>query len=227
MNDKQAEIHRIVELISKAIAQHRLKPGQRLVESQIVESLKANRNHVQAAFQRLALKQIINIKRNKGAEIAKPDANEARDIFATRRVIEKGILELITPDKIKKYHKKIMDHMDHEQTVINNNDRQAIVLALSDFHRMLAYICENKVLLGIFDDIMVRSSLIVALYQRNDIPCCASNEHLEIISALREGNQKEAIDLMIIHLDKLESELVLDDDGSVILDFSDVFQGLN
>jgi len=48
--DKQAEVHRIVGLISKAIAHQRLKPGQRLVESQIVENLKANRNHVQAKW---------------------------------------------------------------------------------------------------------------------------------------------------------------------------------
>lgn len=220
-------MQRIVDLISKAIAQHRLKPGQRLVESQIVESLKANRNHVQAALQRLALKRIVNIERNKGAEVAKPGADEAREIFATRRIIEKGILELITPEKLKKYQKRIDKHMQAEQEVTKGTDRQAIVLALSNFHRMLADICENRVLQGIFDDIMVRSSLIVALYQQNDIPPCASNEHQEIIDALSQGDKDKALNLMIVHLDELESQLVLDDDGSVILDLSDVFQGLD
>ena len=54
---KQAEVQRIIDALSKAIAQHRLRPGTRLVEAQIVDALKANRNHVQSALQRLALQR--------------------------------------------------------------------------------------------------------------------------------------------------------------------------
>ena len=37
--NKQQEIQRIISKLSKAVAQHKLKPGQRLVEAQIVEAL--------------------------------------------------------------------------------------------------------------------------------------------------------------------------------------------
>lgn len=60
---KQLEVQRIVDVLSRAIAQHRLKPGTRLIEAQIVETLQANRNHVQVALQRLAMQRIIKIGR--------------------------------------------------------------------------------------------------------------------------------------------------------------------
>ena len=59
--NKQKEVERIIESLSRAVAQHLLPPGTRLVEAQIVDSLNANRNHVQAALQRLALQKIVTI----------------------------------------------------------------------------------------------------------------------------------------------------------------------
>ena len=78
---RQQEIQRIVDALSMAIAQHKLRPGTRLVEAQIVEVLSANRNHVQAALQRLALQHIVTISPNRGAKVARPEAREAREVF--------------------------------------------------------------------------------------------------------------------------------------------------
>ncbi len=67
---KQQEVQRIVEALSLAIAQQRLKPGTRLIETQIVEALDANRNHVQSALQRMMLQHIVTIEPNRGARVA-------------------------------------------------------------------------------------------------------------------------------------------------------------
>ena len=69
-----------------------------------------------------------------------------------------------------------------------------------------------------FENLMVRSSLIVALYQHNDVPSCQHNEHQDIIDALKEGNQALAAKVMLQHLQHLESELVLDNTQSTATD---------
>ncbi|MEP4548306.1 MAG: hypothetical protein ABJ000_19165 [Saccharospirillum sp.] len=43
-----------------------------MVEAQLVDSLKANRNHIRSALQRLALRRIVSIQPNRGASIAQP-----------------------------------------------------------------------------------------------------------------------------------------------------------
>ncbi len=207
---KQREVQRIVDALHRAIAQHRLPPGTRLIEAQIVETLQANRNHVQAALQRLALQKVVTIEANRGAMVAQPTAKEARDVFSARRAIERAIVESITPAIMRKQRQRVATHMNNERNATDHTDRRAIVRELSEFHLMLGAICDNSVLSDILGNLMVRSSLIVALYQRNDVPSCASNEHQQIITALENGDREKAVAVMIEHLEELEGQLVLE-----------------
>ena len=137
-------------------------------------------------------------------------AKEARDIFSARRAIERAIVESITPAIMRKQRQRIATHMNNERKATNDTDRRAIVRELSEFHLMLGAICGNTVLSEILGNLMVRSSLIVALYQRNDVPSCASDEHQQIITALEAGDHEKAVAVMIEHLDELEGQLALE-----------------
>ncbi|MEI2602359.1 GntR family transcriptional regulator [Erwinia aphidicola] len=208
---RQQEVQRIVDALSVAIAQHRLKPGVRLVESQIVEALSANRNHVQAALQRLALQKIVTIAPNRGARVARPQAREAREVFSARRAIEGAMIAAITPEKLACHQAEIDAHMQAEKRAIAGEDRRDIVRELSQFHLLLARISDNQVLIEMLENLMVRSSLIVALYQRNDSPACQCQEHSAVINALKAGEVADAQAMMNEHLLQLEHQLDLDD----------------
>ncbi|VTN08937.1 Transcriptional regulators [Raoultella terrigena] len=69
LTPKQREVNRVVEALTQAIGQHKLRPGTRLIEAQIVEALQANRNHVQTALQRMAGQGIVIIEPNYGAMV--------------------------------------------------------------------------------------------------------------------------------------------------------------
>lgn len=211
---KQLEVQRIVDVLSKAIAQQRLRPGTRLVESQLVEALSANRNHVQVALQRLALQRIVTIEPNRGAIVAQPTAKEAREVFIARRAIERAIVECIGPDVIRRHRHRITTHLRGEREAVLSEDRRAVVRELSEFHLILGEISGNEVLSEILSNLMVRSSLIVALYQRNEVPSCQCDEHQAIIDALEAGDNTQAAEIMQEHLDDLEGVLDLDDDGA-------------
>lgn len=206
---RQQEIQRIVDALSMAIAQHKLRPGTRLVEAQIVEVLSANRNHVQAALQRLALQHIVTISPNRGAKVARPEAREAQEVFIARRAIEHAMIAGISVDKMAPYHDEMEAHLQGEQEVIACNDRREIVRQLSQFHMLLAKISDNRVLTEMLSNLIVRSSLIVALYQRNDTPACQCSEHRALVTALRAGEVVQAQRLMDDHLCQLEKQLEL------------------
>jgi DNA-binding GntR family transcriptional regulator len=215
---KQQEVQRIFDALSNAIARHSLPPGTRLVEAQIVEALSANRNHVQSAIQRLVLQNIVTIEPNCGAHVSEPSAQEARDVFAARRAVEQGVVENISQDKMKRHIKALEEHMQAEFGATAGDDRRAIIRELCNFHRLLGNVSENKVLSTILDNLMLRSSLIVALYQRNDIPNCQHSEHKAILSALELGDREGAAALMLDHLNQLESELQFNDESKPAVD---------
>lgn len=208
---RQQEVQRIVDSLSMAIAQHRLKPGMRLVEAQIVDVLSANRNHVQAALQRLALQHIVTIAPNRGAKVARPEAREAREVFIARRAIEHAILAGITIGKMALHNDEIEAHLQAAEEAAASEDRRDIIRELSQFHLLLAKISDNRVLSEMFSNLMVRSSLIVALYQRNDVPDCQCREHRAVITALRAGEVVRAQIIMDEHLRHIEQQLELDD----------------
>lgn len=226
VTSKQIEVQRIVDALSKAIAQHRLRPGTRLIEAQIVEALKANRNHVQSALQRLAMQRIVTIEPNRGALVSQPSAKEARDVFAARRAIERAIVESITPEAMRQNRQRTAAHMRSERKATNASDRRDIVRELSEFHLMLGEISGNTVLAEILGNLMVRSSLIVALYQRNDQPACASDEHEQIVNALEQGDRDKAVRVMIEHLDELEAQLALEELAEPEVDIRQILSDL-
>ncbi|NMP29239.1 GntR family transcriptional regulator [Rahnella sp. SAP-1] len=208
---KQLEVKRIVDVLSRAIAQHRLRPGCRLIEAQIVDALNANRNHVQVALQRLAMLRIVDIEPNRGAMVSQPSAKEAREIFIARRAIERAIVENISPDMMRRHRHRVVSQLRVERDATSASDRRAIVRELSEFHLLLAEICGNQVLSEILANLMVRSSLIVALYQRNDVPSCQSAEHQAIVTALEAGDKQQAVAVLQEHLIKLEAQLELEE----------------
>jgi len=226
VSSKQQEVQRIAEVLAKAIAQHRLRPGVRLVEAHIVEIMQANRNHVQAALQRLAMQRIVDIEPNRGATVAQPSAREAREIFAARRAVERAIVEAITPARIAEHQARIEQHMHDERAATASTDRRAIVRELCEFHLLLGEVSGNQVLAGILDNLMVRSSLIVALYQRGDSPPCASHEHQAIIDALRAGDTQAAVCQMIEHLDELEGQLAIEEADAADVNLRQALSGL-
>ncbi|WP_147199115.1 GntR family transcriptional regulator [Pantoea sp. MBD-2R] len=208
---KQQEVQRIVEALSSAIAQHRLKPGMRLVEAQIVEVLNANRNHVQAALQRMVLQHIVTIEPHRGAMVARPEAREAVEVFIARRAIESAVIDNITPAKMAAHQQELAQQQQAEKEAIAHNERLEIVHQLSRFHLLLAKISGNQVLNEILANLLVRSSLIVALYQSNENHACQCLEHGKIVAALQSGDGASAQMAMKEHLDILEQQLDLND----------------
>ena len=211
---KQLEVTRIVDVLSRAIAQQRLRPGTRLVEAQIVETLQANRNHVQVALQRLAMQNIVTIETNRGAIVSQPTAREAREVFAARRAIERAIVEGVSAELLAEHADLVASQMTAERQASASGDRRETVRVRAEFHLMLADLSGNRLLREMLGNLIVRSSLIVSLYQRLDTSSCRCDDHMAILEALQSGSSERAIQAMHHHLVDLESQLDLQEQGA-------------
>jgi DNA-binding GntR family transcriptional regulator len=59
------------------------------------------------------------------------------------------------------------------------------------------------------DELVGRSSLVIALYGRSGISSCGHSEHLAILDALEKGDGARASRLMLHHIDHIEADLDL------------------
>lgn len=224
LTPKQREVNRVVDALTQSIGQHKLRPGTRLIEAQIVEALQANRNHVQAALQRMASQGIVAIEPNYGAMVARPTAKQAREVFIARNAIECAIVGCITPEKMAQFADEITRQQHNEHQSLHAQDRRRIVYELGAFHDLMARIADNDVLRDILNHLMVLSSLIVMLYQRDVVTHCQCDEHSNIIAALKAGDTSGAQALMRDHLNDLLQQLNLDDTEPNFMSMADALR---
>lgn len=202
-SDKEKEIQRIAEAITHAICTQQIPPGTRLIESQLMVHLNANRNHVRAALQRLALKHLVTIKNNVGASVAEPSVSEAHDIFNARLIVERGIIETLC-EKLSSVDLARLKKQLHKETfAIHSENRVEIIQESGNFHLLLAKLCNNAILEEMLKDLIARSSLIISLYQQDDNAKCCCNEHREIIEHIAQKQPEKAIVCMTKHLEHL------------------------
>ncbi|GGH21770.1 transcriptional regulator, GntR family [Cribrihabitans marinus] len=193
----------IVEHILDAIADQRLRAGTKLAEQALSDFFSCNRAHVRRALATLAAHRVVEHKPNRGAFVATPTPEEARDVFQARRAIETTIgrnaVRNATPADID----RLRTHLAEEQTARQGGNRPRAIRLSRGFHLLLAQIGRNAVLAHYLDELTMRTSLIIGLYGSGGT-LCADDEHARIVDAIAEGNETEALELLDRHLRHIE-----------------------
>src|SRR6478609_7404246 len=89
----------IRESLRNAIIDRRLAPGTKLSEAEVGALFDVSRTVARAALQMLTFEGLVKTERNRGAFVANPSPEEARQVFASRRLIEPA-LALSAADRI-------------------------------------------------------------------------------------------------------------------------------
>ena len=220
---KTLEVERIADAIYKAIITQRLKAGTRLVETKLVEIFNANRNHVRAAIEVLNLRKVVDVKPNKGAFVANPGPDDARDIFQARRVIESKLVVLATEQCTAKDLRKLESLIERETQANNTGNRSDMVRLSGDFHLELARIVGNQRLYEMLELQIAGSSLIAGLYERNRDFLPSIKQHGEILEAMKKKNFTLLPELMDKHLLSIEEKLLASYGDQVEPDLADIF----
>ena len=84
---------RIVDSITTAIVERRLMPGTKLAEQQIADIFGVSRTLVRQALNQLSRDRLVTLEPARGAFVAKPSVQEARQVFEVRAMLEAAIVK--------------------------------------------------------------------------------------------------------------------------------------
>lgn len=202
----------IRDSLRDAIVDRRLAPGAKLSEAEVGALFDVSRTVVRSVLQMLAYEGLVRIERNRGAFVSNPTPEEARQVFDTRRLIEPGIVRAAAERLTAADIARMRLHLEHEAKLMNErgpNARRAEIKASGDFHLMLADHSGNAILQKFMDELVARSSLVIALYGRSGVSSCGHNEHGSILDALEAKDVARACDLMLHHINHIEADLDL------------------
>ncbi|HEX2011629.1 MAG TPA: GntR family transcriptional regulator [Roseateles sp.] len=207
--DHESTTARIAASITAAIVERRLMPGTKLAEQKLADIYQCSRTLVRQALNQLSRDRLVALHPARGAFVAEPSIEEARQVFETRQMLESAMLaqlaERITPAQIR----QLRTHLKQEREAVARTDVPGRTRLLADFHVLLAQMLGNEVLAEMLSDLLSRSSLIALMYQSSHSAAESQAEHELIVDALEARDRKAVQRLMAVHLGHVEANLRL------------------
>jgi len=215
----------IYERMVETILDHRLPPGTKLVEDRLATAFGVSRTRIRPVLVRLANEQIVTLTPNRGATVAQPTQEEAREVFEVRRMIEPTLITCFIEQANTSDIATLAQCIDQEEEARNVGDMRRAIRLSGDFHLHIANSVRHQTLGRILRELVSRTSLILMTYRADVQPYseasrCGCREHRALLDAIRLRDSTEAARLMVEHLSQLESQLQFqqgDDDAPNLL----------
>jgi DNA-binding GntR family transcriptional regulator len=200
----------IYDKITAAILEHRLHPGTKLVEERLADIFGVSRARIREVLARLAHEQIVELYPQRGAYVAKPTIEQARDVFEARRLIEPAVvrrlIDTLTPDKLARLRR----HQDLEMDARRRDDKRAVIRLSGEFHSLAADLAGNSALARSMRELSLLTCLMIFLYDAPTTDSCRADEHTQIIDAIAKRDAPRAERLMLAHLEHIEGSMKLE-----------------
>jgi DNA-binding GntR family transcriptional regulator len=173
---------------------------------------------------RLAHAQIVQLYPQRGAFVAKPTVEQAREVFEARRLIEpalvRRLIDTLTPEKVT----RLRQHQELEADARRRHDERAVIRLSGEFHTLIAELAGNSALGRSMRELCTLTCLVIFLYDAPTAQTCRHDEHEMLIDAVARRDRARAEKLMLAHLDHIESSLTLNEAGAEP-DLASIFHG--
>jgi len=197
----------IVDAVTAAVIERRLMPGTRLAEQSMAEIFGVSRTIVRQALNQLSRDRLVTLEPARGASVATPSAEEARQVFETRAMLESELARRLSQTITTAQIAQLRQHLEEERAAIARTDVPGRTRLLADFHVVLARLLGNEVLAELLGDLLSRSSVISLMYQSSMSAEQSQAEHVAIVDALERRDSEAASRLMGQHIASVERNL--------------------
>ncbi len=214
----------IVDRIFEAVVEQRLPAGTKLSESALCEAFGVGRMRIRRALLLLASREIVDLHPNRGAYVASPTADQAYEIFETRKVLEPTIAKMAVARATAAEIRGLETHLAAEYDAQENGNRRDAIRLSGQFHIMLAQIAANGVMLRMVKELVTRTSLLIGIYGAPGGTNCRDDEHSNIVEAFAARDGEKAALLMQEHLEHILSHLNLASKSGGSVDLLELFR---
>lgn len=214
----------IVERIFEAVIEQRLSPGTKLSESALCEAFGVGRMRIRRSLLLLASREVVVLHANRGAYVASPTAEQAREVFEARLMIEPNVARLAVERASVDDLAKVEEHLRLEHEAHTGNRRRDAIRLSGQFHVLLAEVANNTVALRMVKELVTRTSLIIGIFGSPGVSDCRDEDHDDIFTALATRDGDAAARLMQDHLHHIQNHLELNGPAQATSDLVAIFR---
>jgi DNA-binding GntR family transcriptional regulator len=178
----------IKELIIRRILDGSYKPGERIVELQLVHELKVSQAPVREALRDLQAMRFIDTAPYKGARVRALSRAELAESYPVRAMLEELAGQLAAPRADGELLGRLGAELQSMRAAARRHDQHALLMADARFHELIVQAAGNSVLLDTWSALRIEAFTLVSLVASNLDLVAVADAHLPILDALRGGD---------------------------------------
>jgi DNA-binding GntR family transcriptional regulator len=153
----------VIAALRQAILDFQLKPGQRLVERELIEQLGVSRTTIREALRELTSEGLVTVVPQRGAMVTAPSLDDAVDLYEVRASLEslvvRRFVERATDDEVTRLHDTVEDLA---VLASETDDIRAILAAKDRFYAVLIAGAGSSALQQLLEGIQARVQVLRA-----------------------------------------------------------------
>ncbi|MDF1480012.1 GntR family transcriptional regulator [Leifsonia sp. H3M29-4] len=192
----------VITALRQAILDFKLKPGQRLVERELIEQLGVSRTTIREALRELTSEGLVTVVPQKGAVVATPTLDDAIDLYEVRAALESLVVQRFVERASNAQVERLRAAVErfHDATIRTADIRQ--ILAAKDlFYDVLIEGAASAALQQLLEGIQARVQVLRATSLSEDGRTFAAVRELRaVVDAIEARDARLAARLTTEHI---------------------------
>jgi GntR family transcriptional regulator, trigonelline degradation regulator len=173
----------VQDKLRQAVIVGRLAPGKRLVERELIAMLGVSRTVIREALRQLESEGLVEVVANKGPIVRELSADEAKDLYSIRAVLEGLAARLFAQNSTLEQQKELERALDRTAKAYENADPEAVLEKKNRFYDVLFAGASSETLSSMINTLHARIWRWRAIGLSH--PRRSSDRHLASLKALR------------------------------------------
>ena len=178
----------IKELIIQRIIEGVYKPGERIVELQLMNELGVSQAPVREALRDLTTMRFVDTEPFKGARVRAVSHAELAQSYPVRAALE----ELAGHMAARRVEPELLTQLDAElqamRAAARTSDQHGLLVHDARFHELIVEASGNEVLLDTWGGLRIEAFTLVSVLTSHLDLVAIANTHQPILDALRQGD---------------------------------------
>jgi DNA-binding GntR family transcriptional regulator len=191
----------IYRQLEEMILAGKIKPGERINESQLALALQVSRAPIREACRQLERHNIVEVRANRGTFVRNIESKEVAELYDVRAALDalagERAAERMTPATVR----ELRGHIRLMERFAAQEDVAAYYRANLDFHMAVVRVSSNESLIKLYESVCKQA----LLFRRTSLSLpnrlrVSLKQHKEIFSALTSGQKDLAAGLLKNHV---------------------------
>jgi DNA-binding GntR family transcriptional regulator len=201
--------HRIFKIIEKAILTGTIKPGERIIETDLAKKLGTSKSPVREALRKLEGEGVVQLLPRKGYVVKEIDRKSIDDFFDIMLIVEPATVRMSLRKKQDHVCKELDEFISKMERQLKKRDFDSYLVLNDQFHMYFYQLADNEWATKFSQMLRKQADMLrsLSLFTRNRFTP-SMEEHRAIVEAYKKSDESALVKAVENHLIRFKDNIL-------------------